>query len=48
MKPLRALLALVLSLQFTLAPTAGAQALPYRLVDPDQCDIFREEQQARD
>ena len=48
MKPLRALLALVLSLQFTLAPTAGAQALPYRLVDTDQYDIFREDQQARD
>ena len=48
MKPLRALLALVLSLQFTLAPTAGAQSLPYRLVDTDQYDIFREDQQARD
>ena len=48
MKLLRALLALVLSLQFTLAPTAGAQPLPYRLVDTDQYDIFREDQQARD
>ena len=47
-KLLRQALAVLLILQFTFALPAGAQSLPYRLVDTDQYDIFREDQQAKE
>ena len=47
MKALRLLLACVLLLNIFFAPTAGAQPLPYSLVDKSQYDIFEEEQQAQ-
>ena len=47
-KLLRQALAVLLILQFPFALPAGAQSLPYRLVDTDQYDIFREDQQAKE
>ena len=44
MKALRLLLACVLLLNVFFAPIAGAQTLPYSLVDKSQYDIFEEEQ----
>ena len=45
MKALRLLLACVLMLNIFFAPVAGAETLPYSLVDKNQYDIFEEEQQ---
>ena len=44
MKILRLPVALLLILQFVAAPPAGAESLPYTLVDRDQYDIFAEDQ----
>lgn len=46
MKASRLLLACIISLNIFFAPLAGAQSLPYSLVDKNQYDIFEEEQQA--
>ncbi len=46
MKILRLPVALLLILQFVAAPPAGAETLPYSLVDKDQYSIFEEEQEA--
>ncbi len=49
MKALRLLLACTLILNVFFAPMAGAETLPYSLVDKNQYDIFEEEQrQARE
>lgn len=49
MKALRLLLAYILILNMFFAPMAGAETLPYSLVDKNQYDIFEEEQrQARE
>ena len=45
MKASRLLLACILFLNLFFAPLAGAQTLPYSLVDKNQYDIFEEEQQ---
>jgi len=45
MKALRLLLACILFLNVFFAPVAGAETLPYSLVDKNQYDIFEEEQQ---
>ncbi len=47
MKILRSAIALLLILQFVFAPPAGAQTLPYSLVDKEQYSIFQEEQAAK-
>ena len=47
MKILRIFVALVLCFQSVLIPPAGAQTLPYSLVDKDQYAIFEEEQAAK-
>lgn len=44
MKMLRLPVALLLILQFVAAPPAGAESLPYTLVDRDQYDIFAQDQ----
>ncbi len=46
MKALRLLLAYIIFFNVFFAPVAGAQTLPYTLVDKNQYDIFEEEQQA--
>ncbi len=46
MKALRLLLAYIILLNVCYAPMAGAQTLPYSLVDKNQYDIFEEEQEA--
>ncbi len=48
MKILRLPVALLLILQFVAAPPAGAESLPYSLVDKDQYSIFKEEQAAKE
>ncbi len=47
MKALRLLLAGTLLLDLFFAPMAGAQSLPYSLVDKNEYDIFEEEQAAQ-
>lgn len=47
MKILRLPVALLLVLQFVFAPPAGAETLPYSLVDKEQYSIFQEEQAAK-
>lgn len=47
MKMLRTLVALILALQWITAPLAGAEGLPYSLVDKEQYAIFEEEQAAK-
>ena len=47
MKILRLPVALLLILQFVAAPPAGAETLPYSLVDKDQYAIFAEDQAAK-
>ena len=47
MKILRIFVALVLAIQLVFTPPAGAQTLPYSLVDKDQYAIFEEEQAAK-
>lgn len=47
MKILRLPVALLLVLQFVFAPPAGAETLPYTLVDKEQYSIFQEEQAAK-
>ncbi len=47
MKALRLVLASILLLQVFFAPMAGAETLPYSLVDKNQYEIFEEEQQAQ-
>ncbi|MBO5911593.1 MAG: hypothetical protein J6Q05_05360 [Elusimicrobiaceae bacterium] len=47
MKALRLLLAYIILLNICYAPMAGAEPLPYSLVDKNQYDIFEEEQQAQ-
>ena len=47
MKILRLFVALLLSLQFMFAPPAGAETLPYTLVDRNQYSIFEEDQAAQ-
>lgn len=47
MKILRPAVALLLILQFVFAPPAGAETLPYSLVDKEQYSIFQEEQAAK-
>lgn len=47
MRILRFPLAFLLLLQFVFAPTAGAETLPYSLVDKEQYFIFQEEQAAK-
>ena len=46
MKALRLLLACIIFLNLFFAPAAGAEPLPYSLVDKNQYEIFEEEQQA--
>ena len=46
MKALRLLLATIIFFNVFCAPVAGAQSLPYSLVDKNEYDIFEEEQQA--
>ena len=48
MKILRLPVALLLILQFVAAPPAGAESLPYSLVDRDQYSLFSEDQQAKE
>ena len=48
MKILRLPVALLLILQFVAAPPAGAESLPYSLVDKDQYSIFEEDQAAKE
>ena len=47
MRILRSVIAVVLSAQLCFAPLAGAETLPYSLVDKDQYAIFEEEQAAK-
>ena len=47
MKALRLLLACTLILNVFFAPVAGAETLPYSLVDKNAYDIFEEEQAAQ-
>ncbi|MBO7191402.1 MAG: hypothetical protein J6V32_04810 [Elusimicrobiaceae bacterium] len=47
MKILRLVIAWVITLQLCLAPLAGAETLPYSLVDKDQYAIFEQEQAAK-
>jgi len=47
MKILRLSLALLMLFQFAFAPSAGAETLPYSLVDKEQYSIFAEEQAAK-
>ncbi len=47
MKILRLVIAWVITLQLCLTPLAGAESLPYSLVDKEQYAIFEEEQAAR-
>ena len=47
MKALRLLVASILVLNVFFSPVAGAETLPYSLVDKNQYDIFEEEQQAQ-
>ena len=47
MKILRLVIAWVITLQLCLTPLAGAESLPYSLVDKDQYAIFEEEQAAQ-
>lgn len=47
MKILRLSLAFLLCFQFVFAPSAGAETLPYSLVDKEQYSIFQEEQAAK-
>ncbi len=46
MKALRLLLAYIIFFNVFFAPVAGAETLPYSLVDKNEYDIFEEEQQA--
>ncbi|MGN1058572.1 MAG: hypothetical protein ACI4Q7_04405, partial [Candidatus Avelusimicrobium sp.] len=47
MRILRLPFAFLLLLQFVFAPAAGAETLPYSLVDKEQYSIFQEEQAAK-
>ena len=48
MKTLRLSVALLLLVQFVAAPVAGAESLPYSLVDKDEYSIFEEDQAAKE